>query len=278
MNRNILLPTDFSDNAWSAAVYAFRLYAEKQCTFYFLHSSKMKISAISNISNKLLQVMAENAMKELSELKEMAESANANANHKFEIILSTNDLHHAMETVIEKNKIDLVVMGTKGATKATDIIFGSNTVNVIKQSKNCPVLAIPDDFDFVKPEQIAFPTDFNRLYGKELKTLKDLAGFYNSKIRVMHINKEDDLSERQNYNIDKLKAALEDYEHSFHWMPDYGKKDEAIKDFIDDLSINILVMINYQHSFIERIIKEPVIKKLGFNLTIPFFVIPCSSC
>ena len=57
-------------------------------------------------------------------------------------------------------------------------------------------------------------------------------------------------------------------------MPDYSKKDEAIKDFIDELNINILVMINYKHSFIESLVKEPVIKKLGFQPTIPFLVIP----
>ena len=276
MKKNILLPTDFSDNAWSAAVYALKLYEDQSCTFYFLHSSKLKASAMSNMSNKLVRVMAENATKELNELKEMAENSNTNANHKFEIILSTNDLYDAIEATIEKRKIDLVVMGTKGATKATDIVFGSNTVNVIKKIKGCPVMAIPDEFDFVKPEQIAFPTDFNRFYGEELVPLKRLADLFNSKIRVMHINIKDDITEAQDYNLDQLKLALEDYLHSFHWLPDYDKKHEVIKEFIDELNINILVMINYKRSFIESIIKEPVIKKLGFQLAIPFLVIPCS--
>lgn len=275
MKHNILLPTDFSDNAWAAVVYALQLYKEETCTFYFLHSSKLKASAMSNMSNKLLRVMADKATKELLNLKEMAISANANSNHNFEIILSTNDLFDAIETVIEKNKIDLVVMGTKGASKAKGIIFGSNTVNVIKKIYGCPVLAIPDEFDFEKPEQIAFPTDFNRFYGEELLPLKHLADLYNSKIRIMHINKEEAISETQEYNLNQLKTSLEDYPISFHWMPDYSKKDEAINDFIDELNINILVMINYQHSFIEHIIKEPVIKKIGFNVTIPFLVIPC---
>ncbi|WP_405575721.1 universal stress protein [Winogradskyella sp. Asnod2-B02-A] len=274
MKKNILLPTDFSDNAWSAVVYALKLYEEELCTFYFLHSIKMKVSTMSNMSNKLLRVMAENAKNELSELKELAETSNANANHSFEIILSSNDLHQSMDTIIEKNNIDMVVMGTKGATGAKEIIFGSNTVKSIKKIKNCPVLAVPDEFDFVIPEQIAFPTDFNRLYGAELQPLLDLADLYNSKIRILHINKEDSISEAQDYNLDLLKVALENYDYSFHWMPDYSKKDEAIKDFIDELNINILVMINYKHSLIENLIKEPVIKKLGFQPTIPFLVIP----
>ncbi|NRD24632.1 universal stress protein [Winogradskyella litoriviva] len=277
MTKHILLPTDFSDNAWSAAVYALKLYQDEVCTFHFLHSSKMKISTMSNMSNKLIRVLKENAMKELSELREMAEKANANANHNFEIILSSHDLQSTMEVVIEKENIDLVVMGTKGATKAKEIVFGSNTVHIIKKVKSCPILVVPDEYDFVKPEQIAFPTDFNRFYGEEISPLTRLADLYNSTIRIVHINKEDELTELQEHNLNQLKIALKDYPNSFHWMPDYGKKTEAINDFIEELQINILAMINYKHSFIEGIIKEPVIKKLGFKPNTPFMVIPCTN-
>ena len=275
MKKNILLPTDFSDNAWSAAVYTLKLYAEEVCTFYFLHASKTNVSVMSNLSNKLLDVMTKNDIKELNDLKEMAETVNANANHNFEIILSTEDLKNAIESAVKKLNIDLVVMGTKGATKAKELFLGSNTVNVIKNMRLCPILAIPDEFDFVEPKQIAFPTDFNRFYGEELLPLKRLADLYNSKIRIVHINKEDNLTSVQDYNLAMLKAYLENYPHTFHWMPDYAKKTKEINDFIEELDINILVMINYKHSFIEKLINEPVIKKIGFQPKVPFLVIPC---
>jgi len=67
---------------------------------------------------------------------------------------------------------------------------------------------------------------------------------------------------------------LGDCEHSFHWMPNYEKKANEIVDFIKDLKIDILVMVNYKHSFIENIFKEPVIKKMGMHPLIPFLVIP----
>jgi nucleotide-binding universal stress UspA family protein len=274
MRKNILLPTDFSDNAWCAAVYALKLYAEEECNFYFLHSTKMKASAMSNISNKLLNIMADKAKEELLELKQLAESSDANANHDFDIILSIEAMDDAIERAIQKHNIDLIVMGTKGATGAKEIFMGSNTVKIIKHIKSCPILLIPHEFDFEVPKQIAFPTDFNRFYGEELLPLKRLADLYNSKIRVVHINEEESLSHKQDYNLAMLKTYLENYPHSFHWMPDYTKKANAIIDFIEELDINILVMINYKHSFIESIIHEPVIKKIGFHATVPFFVIP----
>jgi nucleotide-binding universal stress UspA family protein len=274
MKKNILLPTDFSDNAWCAAVYALKLYEREECNFYFLHSTKMKASAMSNLSNKLLKIMADQAKEELLELKNMATTANANANHQFDIILSVDAMDDAIERAVNKHNIDLIVMGTKGATGAKEIFLGSNTVKIIKQIKSCPILLIPHEYDFEEPKQIAFPTDFNRFYGEELLPLKRLADLYNSKIRVVHINEEDNLSHIQDYNLAMLKTYLENYPHTFHWMPDYTKKANAIIDFIEELNINILVMINYKHSFIESIINEPVIKKIGFHAPVPFFVIP----
>ena len=275
MKKNILLPTDFSDNAWSAAVYALKLYAEEECTFYFLNSTKMKASQMSNISNKLLEIMSKHATEELVEIKEMAEKVNTNAKHDFEIILSPEELKATIERSIAKHRIDLVVMGTKGATGAKEFFFGSNTVRIIKKMRLCPILTVPDEFDFVVPKQIAFPTDFNRFYkDKELNPLKDLAELYNSKIRIVHINDEKNLTEIQDYNLAMLKAYLEKNPHSFHWMPDYEKKSVGINDFIAELDIDILTMVNYKHSFIESIINEPVIKKIGFRPIIPFLVIP----
>ena len=275
MKKNILLPTDFSDNAWNAVVYALKLYAEIECTFYFMHSIKNKIPTMANFSNKLKATLRGNAMKELLELKEMALNSNENPNHKFEIILSENHLHTAIMSAIVKYHIDLVVIGKKGTTGSNDIFFGGNTINTIKNVKGCPILIVPDEHDYEVPKEIAFPTDFNRFYdNKELKPLKDLVELNDSKIKIVHINVEPHLNEIQEYNHVMLKDYLKDYEHSFHWMPDYSTKADEISEFINDLKIHILVMINYKHSILENIINEPVIKKLGTRPVIPFLIIP----
>lgn len=275
MKKNILIPTDFSDNAWNAFVYALKLYADLECTFYFAHSIKMKIPTMADFSNKLKTSLRVKAMKELLELKEMAINSNLNPNHEFEIILSEDHLHTAIKSAISKYRIDLVVMGKKGATSSNDVFFGRTTIATLKNVRRCPILIVPDEYDYEIPKQIAFPTDFNRFFdNKELKPLKDLAELNDSKIKIVHINVEPHLNEIQQYNYVMLKDFLKDFEHSFHWMPDYTTKTEEISEFIIDLKIDILVMMNYKHNILESIINEPVIKKLGTNPIIPFLVIP----
>ncbi|MBT8245862.1 MAG: universal stress protein [Winogradskyella sp.] len=275
MKRRILLPTDFSDNSWSAIVYVLKLFKDEECMFYLLHSTAMKVSTMSNFSNRLLKAMKVNALKELNEIKEQMEAADANANHEFKNVLSTLDLYDAIEFEVKQSKIDLVVMGTKGATGAKEIFFGSNTVRVIKKIKNCPILIVPDEHDYVTPKQITFPTDFKRRNSQEnLEVLKAIAEVHDSKIRVLHINEEEELSPEQERNYNYLKDQLANFKLSFHWLPDYSTKAFEINEFIRDLGINILVMVYYKRSLIEKIMNEPVIKKIGFHPIIPFLVIP----
>jgi nucleotide-binding universal stress UspA family protein len=275
MQKKILLPTDFSDNAWNAIIYALKLYANESCKFYLLHSIKMKVSTMSNLSNRLLDTMGNTAMKKILELKRMVERVNANANHEFEIILVDEDLKDSIEFSIKKHQIDMIVMGTKGASGAKEFFFGSNTVKIISKVRLCPILTIPDQFDFTEPKKIAFPTDFNRFYEeKELSSLKDIADLYNSEINIVHINDEEHLNEIQEHNSKVLKNYLKNYEHHFYWIPSYTKKSQDINGFIKEQKIDMLAMVNYKHSFIEKITREPIIKIIGFHPIVPFLVIP----
>ena len=277
MKRKILLPTDFSDNAWNATVYALKFFADEECTFYFLNSLIIIGAPFEDFSDKILKTMDENAMKELLALKDLAETSDANANHDFDIILSKDDLSRAIKKAVKQYDIHLVIMGTKGATGSKKFFFGSNTVRVIKNITNCPVLIVPEEYDFIVPTQIAFPTDYNRFYSiEELRPLMQLADLYDSKIRIVYINvKEDEeLSDIQEYNLTVLKSYLNKFDFSLHWMPKYAKKEMEINDFIEELGIDILAMVKYKHSLVEKITKEPVIKKIGFNPKVPFLVIP----
>ena len=38
MRKNILIPTDFSENAWNALSYALNLFKDEKCTFYLLNA------------------------------------------------------------------------------------------------------------------------------------------------------------------------------------------------------------------------------------------------
>ena len=275
MEYHVLIPTDFSDNSWNATVYAMKLMAEEECTFYFLNAMNAKISAMSNMSKKLNEVLNENAFKELRSLKAMAEAVPSKSKHRFEIVFSTESISRAINNCIKTYNINLVVMGTKGATGAKEIFFGSNTVSMIFRISLCPMMVIPENYHFKPLKQIAFPTNFMRPYrAEDLQPLFTMAQLFGTRIRVVHIQEKSILSAEQRNHYTLLKELLAGYDHSFHSMPNYTSKTNEIFDFIEELEIDMLVMINYKHSILERFTREPVIKNIGYRPVVPFMVIP----
>lgn len=275
MRQHILIPTDFSDNAWSAALYAIKLYADQPCTFYLQYTwTFLNSGSRTYISPTYIDPLIEQTKVQLAEVKERAIAESTNPDHKFETIHSNGSLENSILLAIKKHDINLVVMGTKGATGAKKYILGSNTVSVINKIRLCPILLVPKKCEFVNPDHIAFPSDFSRFFGEDVVPITQLADLNNSTINVLHIKKKEELTEIQNKNFEMLKGHLKNHKHTFNWLTSHGTKANAIADFIKENDVKILTMINYEHSFIENIVKEPIIKKLGFKSKIPFLVIP----
>lgn len=91
-------------------------------------------------------------MKNLTELKLQAVFVNDNANHDFQIISSEEELKNAVHKVIEEHNIDMMIIGTKGDNNAIENFMGNNTVHVLKKIKDCLVLVIPEELEFVIPK------------------------------------------------------------------------------------------------------------------------------
>ncbi|OSY89276.1 hypothetical protein WH52_01120 [Tenacibaculum holothuriorum] len=273
--KRILIPTDFSDNAWAATIYALNFFANVKCTFYLLHSAQIKSSRMSSFSSKLSEVMKENALNDLRHLQERLEKVNANDNHTFEVRLSFHDIEQAVNISVEKNNIDFVVMSTKGATGAKEIFIGSNTTDVINNFKACPMLVIPANATYQNPERLAFPSDLKRMYSNtSIDVIKEFASLNKSKVEVVHFWENAELTQQQQENLDSLRMYLDDVESDFSNLQKRTNKTESINNFINDKQINTLIMLKYQHSFFENLFREAVIQNLGHHIKIPFLIIP----
>jgi nucleotide-binding universal stress UspA family protein len=196
--------------------------------------------------------------------------------HEFRTISSFSLLVDQIKEIVENEGIDLVVTGTKGASGLEEVFMGSNTVRIIKSVKNCPVLAIPQRFTYAKPSEIAFATDFNRFYSQtELQPMIDMATTFDATIRIVHVQYEiKALTEIQQFNLNMLRKYLDEVEHYLHTVSELNSVSKTLEVFAEELDIHLLAMLNYQHSHMERMTREPVIKRLAFHTQIPLLVIP----
>lgn len=277
--KKVLLPTDFSENAYNAIRYAQELYKDESCLFYLVHVYSPSIYYLEYASYSSEQIGLDdfyhtNATEQLNELKQDLEKSLKNPLHKFRVKAVFNTLMDEIQEMVENEGISIIIMGTKGATGAKELLFGSNAVHVIKKAK-CPVIAIPDGFAYETPKEILFPTDYEISYKtKALKELLYLANEHISRIDVLHIATGHSLTDAQITNKEQLENLLKPYAHVFHEMPN-NEVINGINAFQLKNKVNLLAMVMNKHTFLERLFLKPIIKKIGLNLHIPFMVIPC---
>lgn len=273
----ILLPTDFSHNSLMAIRYGLTLYKDIECTFYLLNSYMPPVYHTEYLMGSPAQIglgdiVKQNSMDNLENLKIELQNEFENPLHSFFTHSALNVLSSEVTRTVEAEGIDLVIMGTQGATGAKEILFGTNTVHVIKNTR-CPVLAVPSGFKYEAPEQILFPNDFEVSLDKNsLAQLLKIVHTHISQINVMHVFTGNELNPVQQKNKENLQNILTKYA-VFHEVSS-NEIIAAINDFQVKQKINLLVMVQNKHTFIERLFIEPVIKKIGFHVTVPFMVIP----
>ncbi|WKX76897.1 universal stress protein [Zobellia laminariae] len=273
--RTVLIPTDFSDNAMHAINYALNLYKCEHTTFYFLHAyadevyGPFKKSGVSiNATEKIVKNKTEEALKKL--ILEVKNKTH-NPKHSYESVSSFESLVDSVNDFVNKANIDLVVMGTQGQKADKKITFGSHTVQIFKYVK-CPVLAIPQNYTYQKPKKILFPTDYMLPYKRrELRLLNDIAAEYKSEIHCLYISDFEDLSYRQLDNKRFLEETLPNSYPYFERTP-VKNKAEAIIEYISQNKMNLLVMVNARHSFLEDMLYRSTVDDLGLDLKLPFLV------
>lgn len=275
--RKILIPSDFSDNSFNAIKYATELFKHGPCEIYLLYAyydevydAKLKMGDVP--FEELKEEIRLKADDFLKELKKRVFHFSPNPKHSIHTKTEFSLLVDAVNDWVDKENIDVVVMGTKGKTADKNITFGSNTLQVIKYVK-CPVLAIPSVYTDVHPKRILFPTEFLLPFKRrELKLLSTIAKCFASKIDFLHVSKFQSLSLRQLDNKTFLEASLAENQVEFVQK---GETDvtKAINTYIAENPIDMLVMINTRHSYLENILYQSTIEKIGLHIDIPFLVL-----
>ncbi len=276
--KNVLIPTDFSNNAFKAIDYALNFFKERNCTFYLLNVSPIVNYASGDTplihSSQLVEkTLLEQSKRGLEKLLSKIEKKYPNIQHKFIAQSSYNYFIEAIRNQVIEKDIDLIIMGTKGASGLQEVIIGSHTGDVITKVKKL-VLAIPEKASYELPKNIVFPTDFNTFYpSKILNTIIDFSKAHNSSIRILHVAKKDEaLRSFQLENKEYLNDFFADIDHSFHRVT--NKKIEAgLQCFVENRDIDMIIMIAKNLTLFQQIIFRPTVEEISYHTKVPFLVI-----
>tara|TARA_R100001369_G_scaffold92821_2_gene140177 strand:+ start:4511 stop:5344 length:834 start_codon:yes stop_codon:yes gene_type:complete len=274
---NVLIPTDFSENSWNAIKYAVSLLKEVRVSFHLLHvnnTSSTEMGPEIQGSGTLLATPDKiKVTTQLQELKDSILTQYSSNKHTYKTSIEYTSFIKGVRTQIAEKEIDLIIMGTKGASGIKKYTLGSNAGDVITKVK-CPVLVIPENAQYKEPKHIAFPTDFNLLYKERIvKTLQSVTQLHNSFLHVVHVgSKTVSLTDIQEKNKSFLTYSLEAVQHKFHSCNTLDLE-ESIQNFVEKKQINMIAMVAKNLNFFQRILFRPTVKKMSYQTKIPFLVL-----
>jgi nucleotide-binding universal stress UspA family protein len=273
--ERILFPTDFSETANNAFVYALEMakYHEAELIVLHVHDSPTVTyegcpSSIAAIYEKIELNQFENFKDQIPFLEKIAREHQLE-NVKMSLVFRHGNLIKIIKEVSEKENIDLIVMGTNGASGLQEVFLGSNTGCAITQ---VPVmlLSVPIQAKYAKIEYICFTTCFNNDDRIALLDVLGMAKKFKAKVKCLTVK------------TSKFKVAEEVSEN---WISNFKNESvdfsvissdnvkKTINEFLEFHKIDILAMVTHKRGFMEELFTQSLTQKLSYHSKTPILAL-----
>jgi len=182
--------------------------------------------------------------------KQMAELEEKYADKSFSLntkVVFGNAYQGISQSISDENP-DIVVMGSKGASGIEEVLIGSNTEKVVRNSK-CPVLTIKSP---VKPEdvdKIVFASDFRDDSDETVKNIKSLQKLFNAELYLVNVNTPGSFETTRD-SISRIKHFVKKYEFENVKAEIYNSTSEesGIIEFAEDIDAEMIAMATHGHT------------------------------
>jgi nucleotide-binding universal stress UspA family protein len=273
--KRILIPTDFSDVAKNAFVYALELAKIIDAEIIVLHTFQMPIIDYQYFPNNYSQLfdsfelasfeMFKDEIPKLRAIAEKRKLEHINLFHK----LMDGDLISNIKDCIVEEKIDFVVMGTAGASGWKGFFVGTNTGDALS-SVSVPLLSVPLNAKYKKINTICFTTRYREKDIKALQSVLQIAKLMQAEVMCLYVQSL--VTDVDDEKIEAWKKLFADEPVTFFVHSSEFVK-HTIIDFIDFYGIDILAMANYKRSFFVELFTTHLTEKLSYKTDIPILVI-----
>jgi nucleotide-binding universal stress UspA family protein len=158
--KNVLFLTDFSPAATGALPYAREIAKRFSAKVHALH---VRGPALNPMTDPGTWTALEKA-NEVQKAEEIETLQRAFTGTQPDVIVEEGEFWSSLQSTLEKNAIDLIVLGTRGRSGIEKLILGSMAEEVFRRA-SCPVMTIGPFADGKPPlsgefKKILFATDF----------------------------------------------------------------------------------------------------------------------
>jgi nucleotide-binding universal stress UspA family protein len=215
--KKILVPVDFSKPAENALRVASELARKNNAELYVLHVVEMAETLFGteqfNINDEQIIFFLKMAKKRFSKFLDKPYLEGLKVTDSVEVGSPTMGINE----IVKEENIDLLVMGSNGASGLDEILIGSNTEKVVRHSK-VPVLVVKQELDKLEINDIVFASNFENENLNAFKNAKAFADSFDANLHLLYVNLPGNQfysSEEITQQINKFleKAGMTDFDN-----------------------------------------------------------------
>lgn len=281
--KKILVPIDFSPNSKNALRIAAAIAAKNGARVELLHANVTTIYT-APLSEYVTasdygddQEYDESAASALEQMKLELLGVPAFAKLKVDVRVEEGFLHNCIHNVAKEDHVDLVVMGTKGASGLHEFLVGSNTEKVIRTAP-CPVLAVPQGVEKLELKTVLLPSTLKDDQRGIFRYLAEWQKVFGFNIKVLYLNnpsgfptdgsaeaRKNRLAEMTGLSKPEVIMTMETF-----------FEDDAILSMADQYDANMIAMATHQRRGLSHVFFGSVTENTVNHSNIPVLAVPVS--
>lgn len=272
--KTIVYATDFSENSRNALAFAYQLSRKAAAQLVVLHIYDTPTILNSPPNTPTFQELDKsikaNNIKLLEKFytKNLGEEPMQN-NIRFEARFDSSALKGIIAFTEEINP-DLLVLGTKGASKLHEILMGSTAMGLIKKV-TCPVLTVPYNVKYQPLTSLVFATDFEDGDVIIIKKLTEIAAMFNAIVTIVHVTTEKEYAgnEKMEWFKEQIVIGVKYPKLKFELLVSNDVY-ERLNSYLMENDIDLIAMFERKReSIFKDWFHKDLVKQIEFHVKVP---------
>lgn len=268
--KKILVPTDFSEQADFALDLARQIALKSDAEIILLNVLDVPGGAAfaggsgfdvmgapgyaDQMDNVYVVQLHDQSKKRLEEITGDNRFQNIKISYKLQM---GSPYTHISEEIAENN-VNLVVMGTTGASGVEEFLIGSNTEKVVRLAK-CPVLTVKEEVNADKIKDIVFASNFIEEQKNVVDELLKLQKLFDAKLHLVKVNTPSNFESTR-----KLNREIGDFAQRYHLanyqihIYSHELEEEGIIYFSDDIKADMIALATHGRTGIMHLLSGSI--------------------
>lgn len=276
--KRILVPVDFSPTSKKAFRFAVDIASKSGGAVILYHlfipGRRATLGSVENAKEYNKQ-FEENSLKRLQRLKKKVLEDTDEV--PVSTVVGRTPVTDNILGFAEHNQIDMIVMGTQGASGLKKVTIGSVAAKVIAGAA-IPVLLVPEKFILKPIEKVVFTTVIHKADSKALPVVFELAGLYNALVTLVNLlDSGQQASDKEQKDFDMyayyVQRNFNDYRIQFQQL-ETDTIVKTMKNLHEEIPYDLLAMTRRKLKTKDRFFQKSFTKGMAYTITKPLLVIP----